>query len=141
MTCKHGLNREIVDCLQCEDEERMARVPKVPTMGQWDDFCAVFPVPFDQFEKAYAAMVAGQEDEERMGAGFGAALDLTREAVGQPALAAEIDRLNAVNAKLVEMLQYWCPETEPLINQFDQPSTAHRVMWQRAKTALAKAKP
>ncbi len=33
-------------------------VPSEPTMGQWDDFCAVFPVPFDKFQLAYKAMLA-----------------------------------------------------------------------------------
>ena len=33
-------------------------VPVEPTMGQWDDFCAVFPVPFDKFIEAYKAMLA-----------------------------------------------------------------------------------
>lgn len=27
-----------------------------PTMGQWDDFCAVHSVPFSKFEEAYKAM-------------------------------------------------------------------------------------
>jgi hypothetical protein len=34
-----------------------------PTMGQWDDFCAVFPVPFDEFMKAYRAMRSAQWKE------------------------------------------------------------------------------
>ena len=34
-----------------------------PTMGQWDDFCAVFPVPFDEFMKAYRAMCAARWKE------------------------------------------------------------------------------
>jgi hypothetical protein len=33
-------------------------VPVEPTMGQWDDFCAVHHVPFDTFIKAYKAMLA-----------------------------------------------------------------------------------
>ena len=33
-------------------------VPVEPTMGQWDDFCAVFPVPFDKFIEAYKAALA-----------------------------------------------------------------------------------
>jgi Lar family restriction alleviation protein len=34
------------------------RVPREPTMGQWDDFCAVHHVPFDKFIVAYKAMLA-----------------------------------------------------------------------------------
>lgn len=36
-------------------------VPLEPTMGQWDDFCAVHHVPFDKFIAAYKAMLAGPE--------------------------------------------------------------------------------
>jgi hypothetical protein len=34
------------------------RVPREPTMGQWDDFCAVHHVPFDKFIVAYKAMLS-----------------------------------------------------------------------------------
>jgi hypothetical protein len=34
-------------------------VPAEPTMGMWDDFCAVYEVPFDTFIVAYKAMLAG----------------------------------------------------------------------------------
>jgi hypothetical protein len=33
------------------------RVPREPTMGQWDDFCSVYKVPFDKFIAAYKAML------------------------------------------------------------------------------------
>ena len=39
-------------------------IPAAPSMGMWDDFCAVFPVPFDKFQLAYAAMVAGKQERE-----------------------------------------------------------------------------
>ena len=35
----------------------MRCVPEEPTMGQWDDFCKVHSVPFDEFERAYKAMM------------------------------------------------------------------------------------
>jgi hypothetical protein len=38
--------------------EGTVRVPREPTMGQWDDFCAVHHVPFDKFIVAYKAMLA-----------------------------------------------------------------------------------
>ena len=34
-------------------------MPEKPTMGMWDDFCTVFPVPFDQFEHAAKLMLDG----------------------------------------------------------------------------------
>ena len=37
--------------------EGWVMVPKEPTMGQWDDFCAVLPVPFNKFIEAYKAIV------------------------------------------------------------------------------------
>jgi hypothetical protein len=39
-------------------DARTVRVPREPTMGQWDDFCAVHHVPFDKFIVAYKAMLA-----------------------------------------------------------------------------------
>lgn len=38
--------------------EGMVMVPKEPTMGIWDDFCAVFEVPFDKFIPAWKAALA-----------------------------------------------------------------------------------
>jgi len=40
-------------------------VPKEPTMGMWDDFCAVHRVPFDDFMRAYAAMLAAAPKEPK----------------------------------------------------------------------------
>jgi hypothetical protein len=39
-------------------DARTVRVPREPTMGQWDDFCAVHHVPFDKFIVAYKAMLS-----------------------------------------------------------------------------------
>ena len=39
-------------------------VPEEPTMGQWDDFCKVHSVPFDEFERAYKAMIAPPPPQE-----------------------------------------------------------------------------
>jgi hypothetical protein len=34
-------------------------LPAEPTMGMWDDFCAVHGVPFDDFIRAYKNMIDG----------------------------------------------------------------------------------
>jgi Lar family restriction alleviation protein len=43
------------------------RVPREPTMGQWDDFCAVHHVPFDKFIVAYKAMLSAAPSGGRNG--------------------------------------------------------------------------
>jgi hypothetical protein len=52
------------DIVQQAREDHV-RVPKVPTMGQWDDFCSVFPVPFELFMAAYEAMIRASIREEK----------------------------------------------------------------------------
>ena len=42
-----------------EDSKHLYPIPFKPTMGMWDDFCEIFPVPMDKFEAAYKHMVAG----------------------------------------------------------------------------------
>ena len=39
------------------EREGWVTVPKEPTMGQWDDFCSVYPIGFGEFQSAYRAMV------------------------------------------------------------------------------------
>ena len=39
-------------------QEGWRLVPVDPTMGMYDDFCAVFPYPFGHFQEAYKAMLA-----------------------------------------------------------------------------------
>ena len=54
----------------------MRCVPEEPTMGQWDDFCKVHSVPFDEFERAYKAMM---KDAPPPPADIEAALELAKD--------------------------------------------------------------
>jgi hypothetical protein len=49
---------EMPDTRRLSDAGGTVRVPREPTMGHWDDFCAVHHVPFDKFIVAYKAMLA-----------------------------------------------------------------------------------
>ena len=49
---------------------------------------------------------------------------------------AYIERLEKRVAALEAGLRYWLPKTEPLIHQFDDPSTAHRQQWHKARALL-----
>lgn len=42
-------------------------LPEKPTMGMWDDFCTVYPVPFDQFERAAEIMLDGMRRDATEG--------------------------------------------------------------------------
>ena len=50
------------------ENERWKRVPVEPTMGMWDDFCAVHPISFAQFCGAYKSMIesAATQAEQRV---------------------------------------------------------------------------
>jgi len=51
--------RSDYDQLRTVAAARIAALSAEPTMGQWDDFSSVFPVPFDKFIEAYKAMLGG----------------------------------------------------------------------------------
>lgn len=51
--------RQLERELSARQQGEPVALPSNPTMGMWDDFCAVVPVRFDLFLAAHKAMIAG----------------------------------------------------------------------------------
>lgn len=58
-TMQHNAWTLAREVLRLSASQSYVALPTAPTMGMWDDFCAVHKVPFDAFEKACKAMLDG----------------------------------------------------------------------------------
>jgi hypothetical protein len=86
------------------------RVPVEPTMGMFDDFCAVFRVPFDKFLEAYKAMLAAAPAAEPSSEKDAAQTPERTNAEGYPGIVHDFETVREALVSLVAVARRYLPD-------------------------------